>query len=95
MLQTLLNTTIEVCRNVNLGDSLPSMLDTVFFIWIHTKRNTPQMWKAFQDGVSSVLHVKEPIRQTKVTTIPVYTMEILSNNLNVAVEINIDFLFFI
>ena len=70
LLNTLLQTTTEVCKNSKLASSLAeTMLDTVLFIWIKTKRNTEAMWNTLQRGVASCFHFMEPIEQTKLKVI--------------------------
>ena len=43
----------------------PTFLDTIFFLWIRTKRNTEEMWTTLQDGVSSLFHFMVPVSQTR------------------------------
>ena len=70
MLHTLLNATTEMCKNNQVPDRVASTtLDTIFFIWIHTKMNTPAMWASLQQGVASLFHFMEPIKQTKLKLI--------------------------
>lgn len=69
LLNTLLRSCIDVCKedgNKPLAQALaPTFLDTIFFLWIRTKRNTEEMWTTLQDGVSSLFHFMVPVSQTR------------------------------
>jgi hypothetical protein len=39
---------------------------TILYIWIRTKTRKEQLWKALQDGISSIFHSMEPVIQTKI-----------------------------
>jgi len=71
MLHILLATTIDVCKNHKKFDIslVKAMLDTVFLLWIRTKRNTDEMWLALQNGIDSIFHFMEPIIQTQLKLI--------------------------
>jgi hypothetical protein len=70
MLHTLLNAFTDLCKVNAVPERLSSMaLDTIFFIWIHTKRNTQAMWDSLKAGISSIFHFMEPIKQTKLKLI--------------------------
>ena len=65
LLNTFLSIVTDVCKSTKLAPALTvPALDTIFFIWIHTKRNTEEMWNALQIGVSSTFTQLEPVNQT-------------------------------
>jgi len=69
LLNTLLETTIDTCKSPNAVGLARTMLDTVFFIWIHTKRNTEEMWANLQRGIASTFGLMESITQTRLKLI--------------------------
>ena len=56
------------------------MLDTILFIWIHTKKNTEEMWMNLQKGIASTFNTcMEGITQTRLKLIQLTLL--IRNNL--------------
>ena len=67
LLHTLLQITVDVFANAQIVGALAdTLLDTVFFIWIKTGRNTTEMWSALQQKIPTLFAFIQPIKQIKV-----------------------------
>ena len=78
LLNTILQATVDVCSQSKLSNLLgATLLDTVLFIWIKTKRNTPAMWTTLQKNMSCIFHFMEPVEQTKVWPLSSHSLSFL------------------